>query len=249
MNKRDIQQTFRDIPAQESASKDDQHQNVKSWSTSVDRIFANSDIRIDAKHFNPETHRAIDSLKLSGVKLSRLDDLASVELHNQFTRIWAQDQNHGLPYLNATDLLSLFAVGKPAGETRYLSRVTETNIERLVIRQGWLLVTCSGTIGRVFVVPQRLDGWVATHDLIRVIPNSNITGYLYAWLQTSLAREQILHHTHGGQIDHITDDQLSELLVPLLPTDEMKAINTAIELAMAARENAISTLMSTWPKN
>lgn len=81
----------------------------------------------------------------------------------------ATDRKHGLPYLNATDLLSLMALGVPARQ-RYLSCETETDIDALVIREGMLLLTCSGTIGRVFYVPSRLDGWAATHDLIRIVP-------------------------------------------------------------------------------
>ena len=79
-------------------------------------------------------------------------------------------------------------------------------------------MTCSGTIGRVFYVPKRLDGWVATHDLIRIIPKGDsLAGYLYAWLSQPDAQTQILSHTHGGQIDHVTDKQVGTVLVPRLP--------------------------------
>lgn len=64
-----------------------------------------------------------------------------------------------------------------------MSRESETDVEALIIQEGWLLMTCSGTIGRVFYVPKRLDGWAATHDLIRIVPyDKNITGFLLSWL-------------------------------------------------------------------
>ncbi len=219
---------------------------VESWSVSIDRIFKNSDLRLDATHFDPTATNAIESLKALGYKLDRLSDLASIELRNQFTRIWARDAFHGIPYLNATDLLSLFALGVPARETRYLSYATETNINALTIRQGWLLMTCSGTIGRVFHVPKRLDGWVATHDIIRIISKTNSVGYLYAYLSTPMAQAQILSHTHGGQIDHVTDAQVSDVLVPRLPLDKTKAINEKVKEALVAREQAIDILINAW---
>lgn len=133
-----------------------------------------------------------------------LHDLADLSLLNRFVRVYVADEKHGLPYLNAIDLLSLFAVGLPARQ-RFLSRTSDVDLKKLVIRRNWFLMTCSDTIGRVSHVPKRLDGWVATHDLIRIRPKPGLVGYLFAWCMTGAARAQVLAHTHGGQIDHVTD--------------------------------------------
>ena len=205
-------------------------------------------MRLDAEHFNPTVSNAIQALQESGVELAPLSELASVELRNQFTRIWARDSAHGLPYLNATDLLTLFTLGVPASGPRYLSYATATDLDRLVVREGWLLMTCSGTIGRVFYVPRRLNGWVATHDLVRIVPYDNdMIGYLYAWLSTPLARSQVLSYTHGGQIDHVTDAQVAGILVPVLSREQIDRINREALSALQARERAMETLMNVWP--
>ncbi|CCD28627.1 hypothetical protein CAGGBEG34_100020 [Candidatus Glomeribacter gigasporarum BEG34] len=60
--------------------------------------------------------------------------------------------------MNATDLMSLTGIGNFSGNPRYLSKETDVDMEELIIHEGWLLITCSGTIGRVFYVPKRLDG-------------------------------------------------------------------------------------------
>jgi len=199
-------------------------------------------------HFDPAVASAIKELKQAEHETIRLSDLASVELRNQFVRIWAKDAEHGIPYLNATDLLSLLALGIPASGQRYLSYKTETNSKGLVVHEGWLLMTCSGTIGRVFYVPQRLDGWAATHDIIRIVPHDQgITGYLYAWLSTPVAQAQILSHIHGGQIDHITDEQVAGTLVPKLPAKQIREIHEKVMKALHAREQAIQTLVNAWP--
>lgn len=220
---------------------------VESWTVSIEDIFGNSSIRLDASHYDPQAFTAMRRLEESGFELKRLSDLASVELRGQFTRIWAQDEKYGVRYLNATDMLSLLALGVPAGGLRFLSHATETDVNSLLIREGWLLMTCSGTIGRIFYVPKRLDGWAATHDLIRIVPNDpNMTGYLHAWLETPLAQVQIMTHTHGGQIDHVTDRQVAEVLVPLLPEDQRKRINHDVMKALHAREEAIGVLTKAW---
>lgn len=222
-------------------------QVVESWSVSVADVFKNSGLRLDAWHFNPQAVAAVKHLEESGLDLKRLADVASVTLRGQFTRIWAQDAAHGVSYLNATDMLSLLALGVPAGGLRYLSHATETDIEALKVKEGWLLMTCSGTIGRVFYVPKRLDGWAATHDLIRIVPNdSGMMGYLHAWLGTKLAQVQITTHTHGGQIDHVTDEQVAEILVPMLDEKKRKEIHETVRKALLAREEAISSLVNAW---
>ena len=220
---------------------------VETWSVLIENVFANADMRLDATHFDPKTAGAVAGLRKAGLTLIPLLDFASVELRSQFTRIWAQDREHGIPYLNATDLLSLLALGAPAGGMRYLSNATDTNVESLIIHEGWLLMTCSGTIGRVFYVPKRLDGWVATHDLIRIVPKDTGTvGYLHAWLSTPVAQAQILSHAHGGQIDHVTDAQVSGILVPELSDRKVKKINADVIAALASREKAIEALTDVW---
>ena len=219
--------------------------SVESWSVLIDEIFKSSDLRLDATRFNLKAAQAVKGLHATGGDLRPLSSVASVALPNQFTRIWAQDDTHGRPYLNATDLLSLVALGVPAGGQRYLSHATETNIEGLVIREGWLLMTCSGTIGRVFYVPKRLDGWVATHDLIRIVPTARgITGYLFTWFSTPEAQSQILSYTHGGQIDHVTADQVSDILVPIPDPKDIKAIHRVVMKALRTRELAIQAIMN-----
>ena len=217
-----------------------------AWSVSIERILANGGLRLDAAHFDPELDACLKRLDETGLDLEPLHDLADVVLPGIFERVWATDEKHGLPYLNATDLLSLFAIGLPARE-RYLSRKSKVDMDALVIRRNWLLMTCSGTIGRVFHVPKRLDGWAATHDLIRIKPPDDMVGYLFAWCMTNAARTQILAHTHGGQIDHVTDKQVGEMLVPMLPKAEARTLDRAVLRALKLREAGLQKLEKLWP--
>ena len=218
---------------------------AKSWSLSIQRIFEQDRWRFDATHYDPAVDAHVDSM--AGIDSVPLRSLATLKLPGRFERVWAIDADSGHPYLNATDLLCLFALGRPS-QVRYLSPESETDIDNLHIREDWLLMTCSGTIGRVYYVPKRLDGWAATHDLIRIIPNSeDMSGYFFAWCSTKIAQVQILSHTHGGQINHVTAEQVGQLMVPLLPHREMKAINDQVVGALHARETAMHALENSWP--
>ena len=188
----------------------------------------------------------LSALEASGFALKPLDDLATLSLPGRFERVWAADKQHGHPYLNATDLLSLFAIGVPSKE-RYLSGESDVDMDALIIRHNWLLMTCSGTIGRVFHVPKRLDGWAATHDLIRIAPKDGMVGYLFAWCMTEAARTQVLAHTHGGQIDHVTAGQVGSILVPMLPPSKVRELDVAVLRALKAREKELEKLEKLWP--
>jgi len=218
----------------------DDLRNVSTWQVPLDQIYNNAELRLDANRYDPQIASTLTALELFDFELLPMNRFAGLDLPGQFTRIWATDNRHGLPYVNATDLNNQSDLNSAA---RYLSEQSQVDIERLIIREGWLLMSCSGTIGRVFYVPKRLDGWVATHDLIRIIPNSDVpVGFLFAFLSSSFAQKQILVHTHGGQIDHITDSQLGTVLLPDLPKEKKFEIHKKSMSALSAREEAFLNL-------
>ncbi|MEO0920218.1 MAG: restriction endonuclease subunit S [Pseudomonadota bacterium] len=216
----------------------------KGWSVPLADVVAQNQVRLDAEHYDPAVIENNERLEKLGFNLVPLTDYADVHLPSMFTRIWAQDARYGVPYLNATDLMSYFALGVPA-QTRFLSHASQVRIDNLIIRQGMILITCSGTIGRVFDVPEALDGWAGTHDIVRIIPrNPEIRGFLRAYLTTNLAQIQILSHTHGGQIDHVTDAQVGSCLVPAIPEEAAKRISDIADRADAMRAQGLELMES-----
>lgn len=215
---------------------------TQAWEIPLSEVIDNADLRLDATHCDRRKYIALEALQRSGLEHIALGDVADVLLPGMFTRIWANDEEFGLPYINATNLMELFAVGTTA-RMRYLSFASDVNFDQLKIHANWILVTCSGTIGRVFAVPKRMEGWVATHDIIRVVPTGDIPfGYIYAFLSTRLAQLQILGFTHGGQIDHVTHHQLRQIRIPLLPDPQMQTIHEAVSSALGAREASLMTI-------
>lgn len=216
---------------------------VEAWAVPLSDLHKNKDMRLDASHYDQLTAAALKELDSCNCATKSLAEIATVKLPGQFVRIWAKDKEHGVQYVNATDLMSLTGLGALSGEPRYLSRQSEVNFDELIIREGWLLLTCSGTIGRVFYVSNLMDGWVATHDLIRIIPSAEVpVGFLHAYLSSPVAQKQILGHTHGGQIDHVTHHQVGLIRVPLIQKKKMQHIHELTMQALNHRTQAIATL-------
>ena len=235
-----VDRVFQHEPNRDSSDIPDQR--VANWSVPTSALLEDGEKRLDAEHYNPEVQAALAS---TGLKYVPLIDLADLSLPGRFpTRVMADDADHGRPYLAPSDLLNLYASAGTTGATiRYLSYSTQTDLEKLTIRKGWLLMTCSGTIGRSYYVPARLDGWVATHDLIRIKPKKRGTaGYLLAWFNNKVAQVQLAGFTHGGQIDHITDKQVAGLMVPNLPLDKCREINSRVIRAVNLREKSLDML-------
>lgn len=214
----------------------------KGWSVPLADVVEQKQVRLDAEHYDPLVIENDKRLRGLGLNLKPLSNFADVRLPSMFTRIWAKDKQYGVPYINATDLMSYFALGVPAQE-RFLSRASEVKMENLIIREGMILISCSGTIGRVFDVPKALDGWAGTHDIVRIIPHEpSYRGFLRAYLTSSLAQTQILSHTHGGQIDHVTDEQVGSCLVPELPMTTIRLISELADKAAKSRTEGLALL-------
>ena len=75
---------------------------VETWQVPIGDIYANPSLRLDASHYDRMAVNAIKRLEDSGYKLKPLSALAQLVLPSQFTRIWAQDADNGLPYLKGT---------------------------------------------------------------------------------------------------------------------------------------------------
>ncbi len=216
----------------------------KAWGVPVTSVINQGQTRLDAEHYDPVVYENDRKLRNLGVELKPLSDFADVKLPGMFTRIWAKDAKHGTPYLNATDLMSYFALGIPAQE-RFLSHASEVNITPLIVKREMILITCSGTIGRVFDVPKALDGWAGTHDLVRIIPHDPaLKGFLRAYLTSEYAQIQILGHTHGGQIDHVTAEQVASCLVPVLDSSVVEKISETAAKADRMRADALAFMQT-----
>ena len=73
-----------------------------------------------------------------------------------------------------------------------------------------------------------------TDDIIRLIPEDGLQGYIYIWLQTDYAKVLLRRFSYGAVIRHIEKEHLASVPIPLLKTGEVqRRIN---DLALEANE-------------
>jgi len=89
-------------------------------------------------------------------------------------------------------------------------------IEKLYLKRGMILITDSGTIGRIVYATAYLDGAVGTNNLIRVeIEDEALRGYVYQFLSSPLGQNQLKRNVYGAIVDHIEPDDVKAVLVPI----------------------------------
>lgn len=175
--------------------------------------------RLDASYFDPIVAHALETLRHSGMRLATVGSItARVFIPPRFKRIYVREA-YGLPFLQGSHVIQF----QPT-DVKYVSRSVHRNIDQWVIERGWILVTRSGTVGRVALCPPEWHQWAASEHILRIIPNEQEcpSGYLYSFLASPLGQVQLTKHIYGAVVDELTEGQTRSVLVPLPVNDEQR---------------------------
>lgn len=175
---------------------EDEGRIIKSFGIKASKL----DFRLDASYHMPLSHLAIQKLSKtkSGI-IKRLGDVANSFVPPRFKRAYVKEPSEGTPLLQGTHISQI----KPL-DLKYIWNKMR-NLESYIVRKNWILVTCSGTIGRLSLVRDYWDNWTATNHLLRIIPNRNEIhpGYLTAFLLSIYGQVQFQRLIYGGVVDEI----------------------------------------------
>ena len=219
----------------EQAEQFDKTAGVLNYSVPLSKVID----RLDGSYYVPvvkviEQHLAKMAKEVVKVRDSRISQ--SVILPGRFKRIYVEEGN-GVVFFGGKQLYELDPSNK-----KYLSLKQHGDRIKgeLTLRENMTLITCSGTIAKVTITPKHWDGWTANQHIIRVVPtNDEIAGYLYAWLSSEYAYPLVIRYIYGAVVDEINDDQVSEIVVPLLhDKDVQREINDTVLEANRKRTEA-----------
>jgi type I restriction enzyme S subunit len=101
---------------------------------------------------------------------------------------------------------------------KYLSKALTRNAERLLVNEGTILISCSGTIGNVSLCTRNFNDLAISQHAIRVIPHRKLDlGLLHAFAQSPAGQFLIKRSRSGSVVESIYEADVSSLLVPVLP--------------------------------
>lgn len=192
--------------------------------------------RLDAHFYNPIAKKAIENIQYHSINFRKLkDDITDKVFYlNRFTRTFVEE-SFGIPYMAGKDIIKI----RPS-DVAYLSSTETSGLTDYKLNTGWILMTCSGTLARTCFIYKNYEDWVGTHDLIRIVSKQDFdSGYLYAFLSSDYGYYQALRYKHGAVIDHLTPDQVEEILIPLPSVTQQKQIGDLVRQAYDLRSEAI----------
>ncbi len=168
--------------------------------------------RVDASYYNPRVRALEDYIsQIKSIQIEQLDSQGEIYLPGQFKRVYVE-KGFGIPFFSGRSIGELDPLDK-----KYLSFSQHgKQIKQLSIEENMLLITCSGTIGNVALVPKHWDSYAMTHDIIRIrCLSPEIAAYCYAWLSSEYGKCLILKHSYGAVVQHIEDHHLATVPIPI----------------------------------
>jgi len=195
--------------------------------------------RLDAKFYAEDVIASrilMGKLEERGLGIGYVEDLSEDIFHRTRFRRNYVDIRLGLPFLTPTDLF-MFPIK---------SRKAVVNPpEGLKVSPKWILITCSGTVGKVIIANKPMSKCILSHDVIRIIPkDENNLGYLYAYLNTWMGQAFLTKDSYGSTVKHIEPHHVASIPIPRIPELE-KEVNQRILEAHKLREEAQELLLKT----
>jgi type I restriction enzyme S subunit len=92
--------------------------------------------------------------------------------------------------------------------------------EAYSLQEHMILITRSGTLGRIVLITKYLKNWIGSDDFIYLtITPPTAAGYIAIFLLTTYGRTQLLRETYGGVISHLEVKHVAHILFPDAPLD------------------------------
>lgn len=189
--------------------------------------------RLDCNPYMSGALEARDALKRLAVPKDKLRDvtLAMFDSGRQ-SRSWVDDPDYGVRYMGSSAIVLADLSTLPS-----ISKKQVALNPKLLIEEGWSLITRSGTVGRMAYVRPDMAGMACSEDVLRVVPDPVRIppGYLYAFLSSHYGVPLVVSGTYGAIIQHIEPEHVADLPVPRFGDAFERQIASGIEAAAAQR--------------
>lgn len=208
---------------------------LKYTSVSLKEVF-NNKIRLEANAFNLDAKVAkelIKNNKYGIVNLWSKDGLVETAYHKpRFKRIYVDHKE--IPFFQPSSITDVYP--KPS---KYISAKTDTDIESLKVKKGMLLMTVSGTIGKVAIAGDKLHNQVFSHDMLRLTGKGKYdTNYIYTYFLTDTGQQILQSNNYGAVIKHIEPEHLQNVIIPNAPEVLKKEIHDFIVKSFDLRDQS-----------
>jgi type I restriction enzyme S subunit len=136
-------------------------------------------------------------------------------------------------------------------DIRYFVNKTKfKEMQRFEIRGGDLIMSCSGTMGRVAIVPMNAKPGIINQALLKLTPGTTIVNtFLKHWMESEAFQDAIKEYSGGAAIQNVASVKiLKEIKIPLPSIQEQRRIvailEDAVECIATAKANTEKNLQN-----
>ncbi|QWW69360.1 N-6 DNA methylase [Rhizobium sp. WYJ-E13] len=217
-----------------------QHGKLKSsgYTFSVDRSKIDKNLNINPQMFLPHLNETLESVQAidgkEGWSVSTIGDIAAgVKIFKgprfKSESIIVDEPGPTVePYLTPTAVLQEKSDSAKLLDVGRASAAQLRAINAIRVRRGDIVITRSGTIGRVAYITQRNHNAIVSDDLIRVrVEDESLRFYIFAYLQSKFAQDQMLRNEYGAVQQHLEPEHVRNILIPV--AEDRSRLNETID--------------------
>lgn len=201
------------------------------WAPISSRVLARNDRRLEASTFLTDGY---------GLRQG-LEALASTVPMSEIATVWQPprlkgfqvDPGRGLPFLSAGQVFE----SQPRVR-KWLAKALTPKADSRYLESSWLLMSCSGEVGRVTAVYDEHLDKVITHDLLRVVPQESDYGWLYAYMKTPTFFAVARSSQYGHMIKHLEPEHVLNLPVAMPELEVRNSIGRDAKQSLEMRQTA-----------
>lgn len=113
-------------------------------------------------------------------------------------------------------------------------------MKRFELNSGELIMSCSGTMGKIAIVPENIKKGIINQALLKLTPSKNISPvFLKLWMQSESFQESLKEYSGGAAIQNVASVAILKLIeIPLPPLPEQQRIVAILDKCFSAIERS-----------
>lgn len=123
----------------------------------------------------------------------------------------------------------------------YITEEKYNEMKRFELKSGDLIMSCSGTMGKVAIVPELFEKGIINQALLKLTPHSIIdVNFLKYWMESKIFKIKIEELSMGAAIQNVASVKiLKEIMVPIPPIEVQREIIQNIDSLINSFNEAI----------
>lgn len=158
----------------------------------------------------------------------------SIFIPGRHKRKYVPQTDASIPFLSTTQIFHIHDI-----DYKY-QPYSFAQSQDLLVEEGWILVTRSGSTGRVRYVSKELSHYSISDHCIRIVPDEKRidSGYLYAFLSSKVGQLLIDQGRYASVIETISHTRLGEIPIPMPTAQRQKEIGDLVRQSEDERVRA-----------